>query len=129
MLAHMPAASQYALRATCGSFLKSAVIRIRSSVLQCRAIIWSKGTISSSSRFPTVEPRKRNSLRPGAAAREVSPCSYVPTRASVERKGNWAANKSEEHTSELQSLMRISYAVFCLTKKKTTQAVVEKTQD
>src|SRR3546814_8921616 len=27
---------------------------------------------------------------------------------------------SEEHTSELQSLMRISYAVFCLTKKKTT---------
>src|SRR3546814_5640512 len=29
---------------------------------------------------------------------------------------------SEEHTSELQSLMRISYAVFCLTKKKTKQA-------
>src|SRR3546814_2935120 len=27
---------------------------------------------------------------------------------------------SEEHTSELQSLMRISYAVFCLKKKKTT---------
>src|SRR3546814_5018729 len=27
------------------------------------------------------------------------------------------ANRSEEHTSELQSLMRISYAVFCLTKK------------
>src|SRR3546814_2355888 len=29
-------------------------------------------------------------------------------------------DRSEEHTSELQSLMRISYAVFCLTKKKTT---------
>src|SRR3546814_8118962 len=28
-------------------------------------------------------------------------------------------NRSEEHTSELQSLMRISYAVFCLNKKKT----------
>src|SRR3546814_7956452 len=28
--------------------------------------------------------------------------------------------RSEEHTSELQSLMRISYAVFCLKKKKTT---------
>src|SRR3546814_8891638 len=28
--------------------------------------------------------------------------------------------RSEEHTSELQSLMRISYAVFCLTKKKET---------
>src|SRR3546814_6588305 len=29
------------------------------------------------------------------------------------------AERSEEHTSELQSLMRISYAVFCLKKKKT----------
>src|SRR3546814_2660453 len=32
-----------------------------------------------------------------------------------------AAERSEEHTSELQSLMRISYAVFCLKKKKTRQ--------
>src|SRR3546814_4999964 len=31
-------------------------------------------------------------------------------------------NRSEEHTSELQSLMRISYAVFCLKKKNTTTA-------
>src|SRR3546814_2809789 len=30
-----------------------------------------------------------------------------------------AGNRSEEHTSELQSLMRISYAVFCLKKKNT----------
>src|SRR3546814_8471600 len=32
--------------------------------------------------------------------------------------------KSEEHTSELQSLMRISYAVFCLKKKKTIKIIV-----
>src|SRR3546814_9360133 len=31
------------------------------------------------------------------------------------------ADRSEEHTSELQSLMRISYAVFCLKKKKNTK--------
>src|SRR3546814_10513208 len=31
-----------------------------------------------------------------------------------------SAERSEEHTSELQSLMRTSYAVFCLTKKKKT---------
>src|SRR3546814_4672400 len=31
--------------------------------------------------------------------------------------------RSEEHTSELQSLMRISYAVFCLKKKKTTTRI------
>src|SRR3546814_16234203 len=30
----------------------------------------------------------------------------------------WEEMRSEEHTSELQSLMRISYAVFCLNKKK-----------
>src|SRR3546814_2567123 len=34
--------------------------------------------------------------------------------------GEDADNRSEEHTSELQSLMRISYAVFCLKKKKQT---------
>src|SRR3546814_5348287 len=34
-------------------------------------------------------------------------------------EGNFG--RSEEHTSELQSLMRISYAVFCLKKKKTTK--------
>src|SRR3546814_1986949 len=32
-----------------------------------------------------------------------------------------APARSEEHTSELQSLMRISYAVFCLKKNKTTE--------
>src|SRR3546814_3050895 len=36
--------------------------------------------------------------------------------------------RSEEHTSELQSLMRISYAVFCL-KKKTQQITKSKNQD
>src|SRR3546814_9912243 len=35
-------------------------------------------------------------------------------------------NRSEEHTSELQSLMRISYAVFCLKKKHTTQLTYSK---
>src|SRR3546814_1299378 len=35
------------------------------------------------------------------------------------------ADRSEEHTSELQSLMRTSYAVFCLKKKNTQQASTE----
>src|SRR3546814_6274970 len=33
----------------------------------------------------------------------------------------WRVRRSEEHTSELQSLMRISYAVFCLKKKNTKE--------
>src|SRR3546814_4227547 len=36
--------------------------------------------------------------------------------------------RSEEHTSELQSLMRISYAVFCLKKKKLNTEIVRATQ-
>src|SRR3546814_5538019 len=35
--------------------------------------------------------------------------------------GRAVIDRSEEHTSELQSLMRTSYAVFCLKKKKTTR--------
>src|SRR3546814_8255327 len=35
-------------------------------------------------------------------------------------KSSYASFRSEEHTSELQSLMRISYAVFCLKKKNKT---------
>src|SRR3546814_6634190 len=42
------------------------------------------------------------------------------------RFANDALARSEEHTSELQSLMRISYAVFCLKKKKTK--VITKTK-
>src|SRR3546814_2097098 len=41
----------------------------------------------------------------------------VPVGAHGVLRG--ADGRSEEHTSELQSLMRISYAVFCLKKKKT----------
>src|SRR3546814_10960959 len=42
--------------------------------------------------------------------------------AIMRRQGDFqaAAERSEEHTSELQSLMRISYAVFCLKKKPMT---------
>src|SRR3546814_4006061 len=38
---------------------------------------------------------------------------------AIARAAGIVIDRSEEHTSELQSLMRISYAVFCLKKKKT----------
>src|SRR3546814_9578420 len=41
------------------------------------------------------------------------------------RSGAETGGRSEEHTSELQSLMRISYAVFCLIKKKITISLSE----
>src|SRR3546814_1665274 len=42
----------------------------------------------------------------------------IERRASVPMEGLGIGQRSEEHTSELQSLMRSSYAVFCLKKKK-----------
>src|SRR3546814_10155803 len=42
-------------------------------------------------------------------------------RRRIPRLVRGAEERSEEHTSELQSLMRISYAVFCLKKKKRTK--------
>src|SRR3546814_2356539 len=50
----------------------------------------------------------------------VAELIVIPTRPSPHDL-RAAGARSEEHTSELQSLMRISYAVFCLKKKKTTK--------
>src|SRR3546814_3269013 len=47
--------------------------------------------------------------------RGQSKCFSFPDRDQADR---YIAAETEEHTSELQSLMRISYAVFCLTKKQ-----------
>src|SRR3546814_4160609 len=44
---------------------------------------------------------------------------YLAPPEGIAGRHERAGQRSEEHTSELQSLMRISYAVFCLKKKKT----------
>src|SRR3546814_1100860 len=56
--------------------------------------------------------------RRGTKSRGPSPWSVHDPPASRERNDIGCRGRSEEHTSELQSLMRISYAVFCLKKKK-----------
>src|SRR3546814_5868911 len=53
--------------------------------------------------------------QPGARGGDVAIVQFADQRV----KGR--TMRSEEHTSELQSLMRISYAVFCLKKKKTSK--------
>src|SRR3546814_14261731 len=47
-------------------------------------------------------------------------CRAMPARGGImtDTTKELSVTRSEEHTSELQSLMRISYAVFCLKKKK-----------
>src|SRR3546814_6629719 len=57
----------------------------------------------------------------GASLLRDAQARIIMLERIVDRYGDKArmAWRSEEHTSELQSLMRISYAVFCLKKKKT----------
>src|SRR3546814_6660662 len=78
-------------------------VRARSSACVSKR---SRETRSHFSRLARSTARKLSSSSP---RRLRSPGGRIP--ASL------AARRSEEHTSELQSLMRISYAVFCLKKK------------
>src|SRR3546814_7403283 len=54
----------------------------------------------------------------GPRAVEPQPAPHRPCGAGRPGRRSRHGRRSEEHTSELQSLMRISYAVFCLKKKK-----------
>src|SRR3546814_1228561 len=72
-----------------------------------------------------------------SATSSRSPASKSRSAVATESRGSMkmalfavmggAASRSEEHTSELQSLMRISYAVFCLKKKKKKKNDMEAT--
>src|SRR3546814_8115296 len=100
---------------------------------------WSSDVCSSDLRVITirlVDPASSRGLMnsefsAGATSHDtVSPSATCSTRSPAEKticvadrntptmRYTWPSLRSEEHTSELQSLMRISYAVFCLKKKK-----------
>src|SRR3546814_4335702 len=64
----------------------------------------------------------------GEAPAEAARFAQWVASGTVQRGLYAAAGRSEEHTSELQSLMRISYAVFCLKKKKHTKTFTQQLQ-
>src|SRR3546814_5827541 len=66
-------------------------------------------------------PLLPETARPGANLPGANPPNANPGGAPA------AVARSEEHTSELQSLMRISYAVFCLKKKNTNKTTLQET--
>src|SRR3546814_3528916 len=78
--------------------------------------------IAAAAGVPTVPGSRR--FEPGDlegledAGREIGYPLLVKASAGGGGIGMRRVDRSEEHTSELQSLMRISYAVFCLKKKK-----------
>src|SRR3546814_9326784 len=83
-----------------------------------RSFISASGRYSGSSTVPYLVRLWCRLWMPSYMKDGIS--SGTPTRIFHARR-----NRSEEHTSELQSLMRISYAVFCL-KKKTTNTNIYK---
>src|SRR3546814_7909052 len=74
------------------------------------------------------ETRHHGRHRPGARIRAVRRSRLVRDVQARSRRGA-RVRRSEEHTSELQSLMRISYAVFCLKKNKKQLPPTMKTED
>src|SRR3546814_6487056 len=90
-----------------------------SSFVSCEQVGWVRSSRASgrqaASRRCRAAPRRGTPSR-ARGSRAPDPCGR---RA---RTAEWgcpsACRRSEEHTSELQSLIRISYAVFCLQKKK-----------
>src|SRR3546814_6768585 len=85
-----------------------------------------KVTFSPFSSTATSAPVIALSAAPAARSSGDLPQAARQTSSETETT---SGTRSEEHTSELQSLMRISYAVFCLKKKKTIQKKERTTQN
>src|SRR3546814_6002092 len=73
------------------------------------------GHAASGSNSRSLRPVLPSDMRSGSGSAKRS-ANHIEAAAISPSSGS--ENRSEEHTSELQSLMRISYAVFCLKQKK-----------
>src|SRR3546814_8204811 len=80
----------------------------------CSSDLWRGSNRSINCRVARCLP-KRSLTQDGRITAVPWRVFAPPKRKCYKPARSW---RSEEHTSELQSLMRISYAVFCLTKKK-----------
>src|SRR3546814_4729081 len=88
---------------------------------------WSSD-VCSSDLLADREGRHRNSaghLDDRIEAVDAAQGRRLDGNAEHRNAGHRRDHRSEEHTSELQSLMRISYAVFCLKKKKKQTSIIE----
>src|SRR3546814_1395650 len=81
-------------------------------------------TLFRSPRQPFVDQRAELRIAPRLPPALDRPDAGSRGKAFARGERFGRGGRSEEHTSELQSLMRISYAVFCLKKKKNKQNTV-----
>src|SRR3546814_2703967 len=87
-----------------------------------RSTLLKRQDFNFSARAVSVRTSLSAIARHAAAARRLRSRTCVSAEPSAS-----AWHRSEEHTSELQSLMRISYAVFCLKKKKKKNHITHQT--
>src|SRR3546814_5246615 len=88
----------------------------QNTAYELRISDWSSDVCSSDLRGTEAGPRRSSCA--AAAPRTARRAGRRGRRSPAPTSSGSPASRSEEHTSELQSLMRISYAVFCLKKKK-----------
>src|SRR3546814_10300503 len=90
---------------------------------QCRGVWLDRGELDKIiERSETAMPQPpRDESREGSQPWGHQDDRHRSGHHGYKRRRGFLSDRSEEHTSELQSLMRISYAVFCLKKKKTNK--------
>src|SRR3546814_8721292 len=93
-------------------YMRGCIMRARRSLsfVSATAVAWAicaSAAAAQAADDPQTPTQVAQATAPGASAAQDSRFEIAQSE-----------NRSEEHTSELQSLMRISYAVFCLKKKK-----------
>src|SRR3546814_2532734 len=104
-------------------------VGVAKPIAQGQAIINTATALTRAKVSAGVGPKINQTRKVSAAAAMTAGTNHIVTLSTTAWIGSlepWAcstrlmicASRSEEHTSELQSLMRISYAVFCLKKKK-----------
>src|SRR3546814_2678359 len=113
---------------TCGMSIYEFFFFKQKTAYEMRISDWSSDVCSTDlhPRSGTVTPfprarrfPDRHATSPGAPDNSAMPAEGSHPRGTASRR-------SEEHTSELQSLMRISYAVFCLKKKITKISSIDR---
>src|SRR3546814_10172930 len=102
----MPVLKSLATRAPGGARLHSR---------ECQGAPMSVSAVNSNSNVAANTPQNSHTVQHGDTLSAIARQNGVSLAALL--AANPQISRSEEHTSELQSLMRISYAVFCLKKK------------
>src|SRR3546814_8408237 len=101
-------------------------VRVDGAAVSLRAIV--AHIVKPRQRARSADDRRAHRRGGGDAQQRGAPADVGAAQHILRNSGHWSsffgfwgeARRSEEHTSELQSLMRTSYAVFCLKNKHTS---------